>query len=156
MARARHRALSDAEHARRVDRAADRITDGRLLELIGDLVEAGFGAGLVLLAARRTGHTDRADDLVADLDRQRALRRNDPAEMHRARGRVVLDALDELARRNAKRARGIGLALAVLHRMRRGAVTTQRDQRLAVASEHMHRDVVALLGAGLECSLRDR
>src|ERR1700730_146001 len=54
------------------------------LELIGDLVDASLGARFVLLATRRSGHADRADDLVAGLDRQSALRRDDPRQVHRA------------------------------------------------------------------------
>src|SRR6516165_11974369 len=126
------------------------------LELIGDLVEAGLGARLVLLAAGRAGYADRADDLVADLDRQGALRRDDPAEVHGTHRRIVLDALDELSRRDTEGPRSVGLALAVLHRMRRGSVAAHRDEGLAVAPEHMHRDVIALLCAGLQRGLRDR
>jgi hypothetical protein len=47
------------------------------LELIGDLIEAGLDAGLVLFTAGRAGDTGRADHLVADLDRQSPLRRDD-------------------------------------------------------------------------------
>ena len=41
-----------------------------LLQLRFDFVDAGLGAGLVLFAARRTGHADRPDGLLAHLDRQ--------------------------------------------------------------------------------------
>ena len=51
-----------------------------LLQLILDLVEAGLDAGLVLLAARRAGGAGRADHIVADLDRQRALRRGEAGQ----------------------------------------------------------------------------
>ena len=54
------------------------------LELIRHLVDAGLGAGLVFFAAWRTRNSDGADDLVADLDRQCTLRRNDPGQMHGA------------------------------------------------------------------------
>src|SRR5271156_5596314 len=40
--------------------------------------------------------------------------------------------------------------------MRRGAVAAYRDENFAVAAEHMHRDVVALLSAGFERRLRNR
>src|SRR4051812_37885769 len=43
-----------------------------LVHFVLDLVEAGLHAGFVLLAARRAGDADRADHLIADLDRQRA------------------------------------------------------------------------------------
>jgi len=39
------------------------------VQLIGDLVDPGLGARLVLVAAGRTGNADRADDVVADFDR---------------------------------------------------------------------------------------
>src|SRR5437762_7936842 len=85
-----------------------------LFELVGDLVEPGLDAGLVLVAAGRARDAGRADHLVADLDRQRALRCDDAREVHRAGGRVVLDPLHELARGDAESARGVGLTLAVL------------------------------------------
>src|SRR5262245_9080464 len=74
-----------------------RATACPSLELIGNLVEPGLGACLVLLAARRAGDTNRADHLIADLDRQRPLCRDDPGQMHCASCRVVLDPLGELA-----------------------------------------------------------
>src|SRR5215470_9559111 len=37
-----------------------------LLELVGDLVDTGFGAGLILLAARCAGDADCPDNLVTD------------------------------------------------------------------------------------------
>src|SRR2546421_12454028 len=46
--------------------------DAHLFELIGDLVEAGLGAGLVLVAAGRARYADRADHVFPDLDRQPA------------------------------------------------------------------------------------
>src|SRR6516165_10618194 len=70
-----------------------RVKRGGLFQLVGDLVEAGLGARLVLLAAGRAGHADCPDDLVADLDRQCPLRRDDAAEVDCAGGRIVLDAL---------------------------------------------------------------
>jgi hypothetical protein len=39
--------------------------DARLFESGRHLVAAGFGAGLVLIAARRTGNTDCPDGFVA-------------------------------------------------------------------------------------------
>ena len=40
-----------------------------LFELVSDLVDTGFGAGLILIAARSAGYADRSNNLVADLDR---------------------------------------------------------------------------------------
>src|ERR1043165_541195 len=76
-----------------------------LLERIGDLVDAGLGADLVLLAARRARHADRPDDVVADLDGQRALRCDDVRQPHQRELRIVLIAFGELARRLAEWAR---------------------------------------------------
>jgi hypothetical protein len=45
------------------------------LELIGDLVDPGLRAVVVL--ARRSGYADRAHDVVADLDRKPAAKRED-------------------------------------------------------------------------------
>src|SRR5467141_1265466 len=92
------------------------------------------------LATRRSRHADRADDLVAGLDRQSALRRDDPRQVHRAGCGIVLYALDKFARWDAKRARSVGLALAVLHRFRRSAVAAHRDEDLAITPEHMDGD----------------
>src|SRR5437762_3300527 len=90
-----------------------------LFQLVGDLVEPGLGAGLVLVAAGRARHADRADDVIADLDRQPAGGSADIAEPQRETGRVFLLPLPELAGRRAKRPRRIGLAKAVLDRVRR-------------------------------------
>src|SRR5712664_4210612 len=73
--------------------------NGRLFQRIRHLVDAGLGADLILLAARRSRNTDRADHVVADLDRQGALGGDHVGEVDEGRGRVVLDALDQLARR---------------------------------------------------------
>ena len=64
--------------------------------------------------------------------------------MDEGRGRVVLDPLDELARRHAKGARRIGLAEGVLHGVRRGVVAAHLQDDLAVAPDHRHRHGVAL------------
>src|SRR5205807_1841584 len=133
-------------------RASPRASQppARSLELVGDLVDAGLRADLVLLAAGRAGDADRADDLLADLDRQRPPSGNHVVEMNREVGGVLLDALDDLARGNAEGARRVGLAQAVLHGVRRGAVAAYRDQNLAAAADHVHGDAMALLRAGLE------
>jgi hypothetical protein len=67
----------------------------RLFELVGDLVDAGLGARLVLLAARRTGDADRNDDVVAGLDRQCALGRDDACKLNGPGCRIVLYVLDD-------------------------------------------------------------
>ena len=69
----------------------------RLLQLIRDLVDAGLGAGFVLVAAGRAGDANRADHVVADLDRQRAARRDHVAEAQRAGAGSLGDVVGELA-----------------------------------------------------------
>src|SRR5258708_25844853 len=75
---------------------------GFLFQRIRDLVDAGLGADLILLAAGRSGDADRPDHIVANLDRQRALGGDHVAEIDEGPGRVVLDPLDQLARRHAE------------------------------------------------------
>ncbi len=67
------------------------------LEIGRDLVDARLGAGFVLVAARRAGDPDGADDVITDLDRQRALSGHDVCQHERAGGRVALDAVRKLA-----------------------------------------------------------
>jgi hypothetical protein len=58
--------------------------------LIGHLVDPGFDASLVLFAARRARSAGCADDLVAHLDRQRALVGYDVGEMDQAERRIKI------------------------------------------------------------------
>src|SRR5215471_3086145 len=69
------------------------------LQISGYLVDAGLGAGLVLVAARRTGHPDCADRFVADLDRQCTLRRGDVGQEKCTGIRVAFDTLRKFAGR---------------------------------------------------------
>src|SRR3954452_13916298 len=69
-----------------------------LFELIGDLVDAGLGARLVLVAARRAGNADGADRLFAGLDRQRAAGRDHVAKPQPTGVGGLGDVLGELAR----------------------------------------------------------
>src|SRR5215467_5425301 len=79
-----------------------------LLQLVGDLVDARLGAFVIL--AWRTGHADRADHVVADLDRQTAGKRNHARIFLEAgHGRLILYAFDDRGRRLAERARRVGL-----------------------------------------------
>src|SRR6266550_4515005 len=103
-------------------------TPAQSLELVGDLVEAGLRADLVLLSAGRAGDADRADDFLADPDRQRALSGDNVVEMNREIGGVLLDARDDVTRGDAEGARRVGLAQAVLHGVRRGAVAAYRNE----------------------------
>src|SRR5260221_1986913 len=147
-------------HAHRGNRGA-LISDysakrPRLLELLGHLVDPGLDAGLVLLAARCARRAGRADGIVTDLDRQRALIGDDVVEMDQAEARVGLQARDQVARGAAESARGVRLAHAVLHRVRPGVVAAHLHERLAVAADHGHRYVVAAGLAGGERGLCDR
>jgi hypothetical protein len=58
--------------------------------LIGHFVDPGLDASLVLFAARRARSAGCADDLVAHLDRQRALVGYDVGEMDQAERRIGL------------------------------------------------------------------
>ena len=59
------------------------------LQLIGNLVDAGLGAGFILVATWRAGNPDGAEDIVAYLDRQRALGRHDIGQKQRTGLRVA-------------------------------------------------------------------
>src|SRR5260370_2083795 len=119
-----------------------------LFELVGDLVEPGLGAGLILVAAGRPRHAGRADDVLADLDRQPAGGGADAGQPERGARRIVLLPLRELARGRAEGAGGERLALTVLDRVRRGIVAAQMDDDLAGAADHGDRDAIALSLAG--------
>src|SRR5260370_36354225 len=62
----------------------------RLFEVRGNLVDAGLGAGFILVASRRARNPDGADDVVTDLDRQRALGRDDVGQKKGTGGRSSL------------------------------------------------------------------
>src|SRR5580700_4287303 len=134
-----------SERFQRVDRIDTKIrllTSSRprppkriSFQLVGDLVDPGLGADLVLVAAGRPGNADRADDFVADLDGQRPLRGDHVVQVHGEEGWVLLVSVGDLARGDAEGARGIGLAKAVLERVRRGIVAAQLDNDLAVAAD---------------------
>src|SRR5258705_1513436 len=102
-----------------------------LFELVGDLVEPGLGAGLILVAAGRTRHADRADDVLADLDRQPAGGGADAGQPERGARRIVLLPLRELARGRAEGAGGERPAPTVIDRLRRSIVPEPLDADLA-------------------------
>src|SRR5437868_349072 len=97
-------------------------TSQKLLELVGDLVDAGLGANLVLLAARCAGNADGTYRLLANLDLQRAGKCDDVAQVDGPERRVAFQSLGHLARGDADAACGVGLAAAVLHGVRAGVV----------------------------------
>src|SRR6266852_2072534 len=98
------------------------MVSGGLLQIGGHLVDAGLGASFVLVAARGAGHPNGADRLVADLDRQRAPRRDDVGETERAGERIALQAIGKVAGRPCEGARRVGLLHGVLERGEAGAV----------------------------------
>src|SRR5262245_8799213 len=102
------------------------------LQLLVDLVERGLHASLVLCAARCTRCAGCTDDLVTDLDWQRALVGDDVGQMDQAQSRISLEALDQRARGRTERARGVSFAEAVLDRVRTGVVAAHLSDDLAV------------------------
>src|SRR5262245_15502235 len=157
-------ATPDARATQRSSARADRVIArpclrlsraAPLLELVGHLVDADLDAGFVLVAAGSAGDTDRADDLLTDHDRQRAARGSEAGEILRAHLRILLQPLFHLARGNAESARGKGFLEAVLHGVRRGAVTADLHQHFAVASDDGSRHAVAVRAAGGHGGLRD-
>src|SRR5689334_12032738 len=129
---------------------------GRLLELIGDLIEPGLSAGLVLLAAGGARDADRADHLLPDLNRQGALRRRGIGHMHGEIRRVLLKPAGDLAGGYPEGPRRIGLAAAEIQSVRRGVVAAQLYERLAGTADHRHRHAVALALARIGGGRRDR
>ena len=95
-----------------------------LLELIGDLVDAGLRADVVL--AGRARDADRADHLIADLDRQPAGERQHAGILHRRRVTgLVLQRLAKAADGWLIGARGVSLAVGAFRRVQAGAVAAQ-------------------------------
>src|ERR1700676_4639316 len=119
-----------------------------LLQPVGDLVERGLDAGLILFAARSTGGSGPANHFLAEHDRQRALHGNDVAEIDETERGFSLDALDHLARWRAGRARSVGLPHAVFHGVRIGIVAADLQDDLAVSPDYRHRYAVAVGFAG--------
>ena len=66
--------------------------------MIGHFVERGLDTGFVFLAARCARRTSRADNIIAYLDWERALKSDDVAEMdNRRECRIGFQALDQSA-----------------------------------------------------------
>src|SRR5258708_22829625 len=128
----------------------------RSLQVGGHLFDAGLGTSLVLIAARRTGHADRTDRLIADLARQRALRRNNVGEPERTRERIARDAVGKFTGRPCKGARRVGLLHGVLERNEAGAVVAHTEHHLALAAQYVHGHVISLRLAGIHCDPRNR
>src|SRR5215831_950247 len=117
----------------------------------GDTVDAYLRARRVLVAARRTGDPDSADDLLASLDWQRSFCRGDLVEVQRAspRGRERY-ALTEFTRGRTERQGGIRLAQTVLEGMRICTVVMQHHHSTGGAVQHRHRHFVPVLTALLQ------
>src|SRR5215468_1995692 len=136
--------------------ALDWSLERGLLQVGGHLVDAGLGASFVLFAAGRAGHPNRADRLVADLNRQRALRRGDVGQKECAGIRVAFDALGEFAGRPREGARRIRLLHRVFERGKAGVLVTHSEQHLTLAAQHVHGYVISLRLAGIDRRPRDR
>src|SRR5712691_10975028 len=121
---------------------------GLLQELL-HLLDAGVDA--LLVHAGRARQADAADRVVADLDRHAAVDRDHA----RQRGllaphRTGLHLLQEGLGGHPERARGVGLAARVLHRVRAGIVGADRDHGVAAAIDDHYGDRVAARLAGVE------
>src|SRR6266404_4763132 len=86
LTRSPHRQPASLDHPVR-ERGQAKIPS---LELISHFVDPGLDARFVLFTARRARSAGCADDLVADLDRQRALVGYDVGEMDQAERRIRL------------------------------------------------------------------
>src|SRR3989454_4809640 len=135
-------------HANRGATGRGREAKGLLQELL-HLLDAGVDA--LLVHAGRARQADAADRVAADLDRHAAVDRDHA----RQRGllaphRTGLHLLQEGLGGHPERARGVGLAARVLHRVRAGVVGADRDHGVAAAIDDDHRDRVAARLAGVE------
>jgi len=99
-----------------------RSWNASLVQLVGDPIDTRFHAGFILFAAGGTGCAGSSDNLVTDLDRQRALVGNYIGEVDEPERRIVFQPGDEFARRNAEGARGIGFAETVFGSMGAGVI----------------------------------
>ena len=85
-----------------------------------------------------------ANDFVANFDRQPAGQRQNAGVVPRAdRVWPILQALDEIRRRLAERARGVGLAVAALGREQARAVVAHHDDWQSLAINDRYRDLVS-------------
>src|SRR5579862_4814855 len=95
----------------------------RLLQTILDLVDAGAGAGLVELGARRAARPDGADHLLTDLDDHAAAEEHDVRKLRQDRDAArLLGALGERQRVGPEGDRGIGLVAGAIDAVNAGAV----------------------------------
>ena len=126
-------------HPRRARRSVE--PSPVLLELIGDFVDAGLRAHVVL--AGRARDADRAHDLVAGLDRQAATQRESRECIAGAGGvRPIGHALDEIGRRLAESARRVGLAVGAFGGMQAGASPRSMTSVEAAAVDDSDRNLV--------------
>lgn len=114
------------------------------LQLILDLIEAGLHAGLVLLAAGRTGDSCCAGNVIADLNWQSASRGGEASEKLRAHLGIVLQAFFHFPRRNLESARGKRLLERIFHGMGPRTVATYLNNDLADATHNHGRNLEAL------------
>src|ERR1019366_3153660 len=75
----------------------ERTGDCALFQFVGDFVDPSLSAHRILLAARRTGDTDRAHHIDPHLDRQRTLDGNYVVYVNREITWIVFETFGDLA-----------------------------------------------------------
>jgi hypothetical protein len=109
--------------------------DASLFEIGRHLVAAGFGAGLVLIAARRTGNSDCPDGFVANHHGRRTLRWRDIGRAECASRRIALNVLSKFTGWNPLNAGSVGFPQRVFERARACVAPTNGDKYLAVTAD---------------------
>jgi hypothetical protein len=118
------------------------------------LSNASLGAIVVL--ARRSGHADGPDHLIAGLDRQAAgERQHARVLLGGMRRRITHHPLEESGRRRAERSRRISLAVAALRGVQAGTVAAQHHQGQTIAVDHGDRNLESHLLASIHGTIRD-
>src|SRR5450759_4546738 len=120
-----------------------------------DRGDARLRAGLVRLAARRTGHPDRAEHLAAALDDHAAAQDHNMRQVPHAALRLArLGKIDQHAGVAAKTHRSPRLAACGARRMRSGVSIAQDHLHHATAVDHRDRHLPAAVAAFLQRRLR--
>jgi hypothetical protein len=123
-----------------------------LLQLIRHLVDAGLGADLVLLAARCAGHPTAPRTSSPTLIGSAPCAATTLESQMSGRFGLSLSRCTRSLEGPAERARGVGLAEAVLHGVRAGIVAADLEQQFTGASDDAHRDPIAVGLAGVDAT----